>query len=251
MTRPTPDAPPDEEEKPDVPPVAAEEENSADVPSDVDDEDDGGDERPPARSALSAAERKAKSRKNQRVIRTGLRWTSDDPALLPFLNQPLCDLNLHLAASTSELAMVAKVDKFWSYLEKEGVFLPRYALATWNNMPDEAKVFAFLAMKETGIPWNIEQFNDKASAKLCKLRQKKENRTFRADMLHVKSVNAHPSSLWSPFRELNSDEEPDEEVWASKLSTAEAEIAALKSQLKVANEKSKLFVFTPYLYACN
>jgi hypothetical protein len=222
-------------------------EKAADKPDDV--------EAGPA-PTYTLAERKAraKQRRAERKVTSQLRWTTSDDAMLPYIGLRPSEVNLHLAKTVSELAMVETVCGLWEYLEAQNIFLPGNEHATWANMPDEAKVFAFLAMKERAIPWDIRQFNEKAQARLCKLRAQTGHKAHREDPMHVRSVNTHPSHLWTAYRLLDSDEEPIEVQMAHKLSTAEAEILHLKSQLtaSVAHiAKGKLFDCTPIVNDCS
>ena len=111
-----------------------------------------------------------------------LQGSLEDPVMRKFLDDPPCPVNLHTARTVSEVAMVEKVKLFWEHLLFNGVLLPKHEHATWFNMPDEAKIWAFLALRERAILWSVEQFNDKGSAKLSKLRANMENKNYRKNM---------------------------------------------------------------------
>jgi len=200
------------------------------------------------------AQRTSLSRKN-RSTKIADRWSRQDDRMQPYLDKPPLKIDLHRPTTRFEFALVAKMSALWVYLEEQGVFLPRYHNATWQNMPVEAKVFSFLAMRERGILLNVDQFNVKAQARLCKLRQQRRHVDFRADPHHRAVVHVLGAYLWTSYREGEADEEPVEaEGSASQvmLDTANAELVALRAQLRAAtkpqpNSPRKLLFSLPLL----
>jgi ribosomal protein L29 len=221
----------------------------ADREEDSDHGDGGGETETPAAKLQRISKIRAK-----RSANVAERWSSQDPRMAPFLNQPPLLIDLHRPKTKQELTTVEKMAAFWIYCVEQGVFLPNQHNATWQNMPVEAKVFAFLAMRERGILLNVEQFNLKAQARLCKLRQNAKHKSFRADFHHRAFVYMMASSLWTSFREGDPDEEPVhvEAEASTQLDDANAELVSLRAQLAAAtrpqpNSSRKLLFSLPLL----
>ena len=201
---------------------------------DAEDEENAG--KPPAvfpeRDELKADRlRRLRKIRQQKVA---MKWTLSDPVMGQYANMPRRDTNLYKARTAPEIAYADKVAAHWKFLVDQKVFLPKNEHATWFNMPDEAKVWSFLQMIEAGLDISPEEYNDKASARLSKLRGNKPHRSFRTDPKHQKFVNTHPLDLWTAFRDDVEEEEEPEAVdhgLADKYTAAQAEIALLKSQL--------------------
>ena len=119
-------------------------------------------------------EEKKEKRKTERKYRqekATLSWANEDPDMAVYLNLPYANVDLSYPESDAGRAMKSKADTLWSKMLDFKIFLPKINAATWNNIPFRAKVAGWYECKRLELPWNVFEYNDKAQAKLAKIRQ--------------------------------------------------------------------------------
>ena len=114
------------------------------------------------------------------------------------------------------------------------IFLPRNIYATWCKMPHRAKVAGFFEMKKANLPWNVEQYNEKSQARLCKFRMNKGHREFREDPRNANIVVLPASQLWPEW--LEDPEQDQEERRGGLPRSTDACHAATDGRLAGANQ---------------
>ena len=146
-----------------------------------------------------------------------------------YLDLPPANLNLYDKATPKHETLSRAVSDCWRAHETEGIFLPKVRDATWSHIPIKGKVAGFLLMRRAGIPWNVNEYNEKASSRLCKIRQKTGNMKFRQAPENAHVYDKSAGQCWKQFRERDSDEEEHDAQMS--LEKATLHIAALEAQL--------------------
>jgi hypothetical protein len=118
-----------------------------------------------------ALKEKRKTERKYRQEKATLSWANEDPDMAVFLNLPYANVDLSYPETDAGRAMKSKADTLWTKMQDFKIFLPKINAATWNNIPFRAKVAGWYECKRLQLPWNVFEYNDKAQAKLAKIRQ--------------------------------------------------------------------------------
>ena len=110
--------------------------------------------------------------RKSRNTKCALAWAREDPELAKFLKLAPSNLDLSSPSTDKEIALFAAAEALWFKHELLGIVIPKAIKATWNNIPFRAKCVGFMECRKLKIPWNIDEYNAKAAARLTKLRAK-------------------------------------------------------------------------------
>jgi hypothetical protein len=115
---------------------------------------------------------KRKVAREKRNKKCALQWAMEAPEMAPFINMEPSELDLTCPSNDMEKRLFAIAETVWQKHELLGIFVPQITKATWNNIPYRAKAAGFMECRKAGLPWNIDEYNDKAASRLGKLRSK-------------------------------------------------------------------------------
>ena len=115
--------------------------------------------------------KRAETRKS-RNKKCALAWATEDPEMAKFLALPPSDLDLTSPSTDKEVELFVAAEALWQKHELLGIFVHKANKATWNNIPYRAKCAGFMECRKLHLPWNIDEYNEKAAARLTKLRAK-------------------------------------------------------------------------------
>mgnify|MGYP000753917064 CR=1 FL=1 len=141
-----------------------------------------------------------------RKMRQADAWAVDDPRMAPYLAEKPFLTSLFAPDTKENIALAKVIEKGWEKLETLGIFNPKVEAAHWRCVPAKAKVDGFIACKKLGSPFNYIQFNEKASAKLVKLRAKKAVFKGRKDPEKDYITNQTVTRCFAKFREITAEE---------------------------------------------
>ena len=123
---------------------------------------------------MTPDQNKAKRKKDRKhcAEKAACAWAQEDTAMLPFMDLPYANMDLSNPSTAKQAAMTAGVDALWTEMEVMGILVPRNNKATWTNIPHRGKVAGYMEVRRLGIPWNVFEYNEKAMARLGKLRSR-------------------------------------------------------------------------------
>jgi hypothetical protein len=178
------------------------------------------------------------------------KWATSDDRMKQFQDHADSNTNLLNASNKDTKKWAKAADDLWQdYLDKD-MFLPKKQQATWNQMPAAVKVWGFLRSRRKGLPWSVKEFDNKARARLSKMRTLLKYKTFRQDPKNAVYVNESYTLLWMAWREEETQDGnmAPEEGAAAQLATAVARIAALEAELDPNRRARKYFFYTCFAY---
>jgi hypothetical protein len=197
-----------------------------------------------------SSKERAERLKQEKYATNCEKWATSDDRMKKFLDLPDSNTNLLNASNTDTKKWAKAADELWQDFLDEHMFLPKKHQATWNQMPAAVKVWGFLRSKRKKLPWSVKEFDNKARARLSKMRTLLKYKTFRQDPKNAVYVNESYTLLWMAWREEESQDGnmAPEEGAAAQLARAMARIAALEAEQDPNRRARKFFFCTCFAY---